>query len=146
MLVALALGLAAGASACAHTKTPDTFVRMQRRGCLGWCQVYTLTLYADGAVQYQGFANVPKDTDWGTAASAEVVRLMETAERVPQWHCDWKRITTDLPGGATITVSRHGRVTQRIEPYPGDPCTPEAASELEVEIDVVGHASRFIDR
>jgi hypothetical protein len=36
--------------------------------------------------------------------------------------------------------------TQRIEPNPGDPCTPDAARELQVHIDVVGHASYFIDK
>jgi hypothetical protein len=71
---------------------------------------------------------------------------METAERVPRWHCDANRFTYDVPGGAMITVSRHGRVTQHIEPEPGDPCTPDAARELEIHIDVVGHAWTFVDR
>jgi len=134
------------AACSAHTRTPDTFVRMQRGGCLGWCQVYTLTLYADGAVQYRGSANVPKGTRWATVAPEDVARLMETVERVPRWHCDASRFTYDVPGGATITVSRDGRETQRIEPDPGDPCTPDAARELEIHIDVVGHAGDFIDR
>jgi hypothetical protein len=140
--MALALAVACG---CAHTTTADTFVRVEHTGCLGWCQVYTLTLYADGAVQYQGSANVPTETRWTTIAPADVTRLMDTAEHVPQWHCDPKRFTTDQ-AGAVITVSRHGHVTQRIEPNPGDPCTPDAARELQVHIDVVGHSSHFIDK
>jgi len=129
----------------ARTKTADTFVRVEHTGCLGWCQVYTLTLYADGAVQYHGFANVPEETRWTTIAPAEVTRLMDTAERVARWHCDANGFTTDQ-SGAVITVSRHGHVTQRLEPNPGDPCTPDAARELQLHIDVVGHASHFIDR
>ncbi|MEO6773768.1 MAG: DUF6438 domain-containing protein [Kofleriaceae bacterium] len=140
----VALALVFAACVPPHTKTADTFVRVEHTGCLGWCQVFTLTLYSDGAVQYQGVANVPKNTQWTTIAPAEVTRLMDTAERVPQWHCDPDRFTTDQPG-SVITVSRHGRITQRIAPNPGDPCTPDAAQELQVHIDVVGRAGHFID-
>jgi hypothetical protein len=136
--------LAVAACTGSHTKTADTFVRLEHTGCLGWCQVYTLTLYADGAVQYRGVANVPKNTQWTTIGPAEVARLMDTAERVQRWHCDANRLTTDQPG-AVITVSRQGRQTQRIVPNPGDPCTPEEARELVIDIDVAGRASHFVD-
>ncbi|MEP6859856.1 MAG: DUF6438 domain-containing protein [Deltaproteobacteria bacterium] len=139
----IAFALVFAACVPPHTKTADTFVRIEHTGCLGWCQVYTLTLYADGAVQYQGSANVPTETRWTTIAPAEVARLMDLAERVPQWRCDPARITTDQPGSVN-TVSRNGHITQRIAPNPGDPCTPDAARELQVHIDVVGHASYFI--
>ena len=79
---------------------------------------------------------------------AEFVRWGRKVMRVgpvPQWHCDANGFTTDQPG-SVITVSRHGHVTQRIEPNPGDPCTPDTARELQVHIDVVGHASDFIDK
>ncbi len=140
--IVLALVLAAG---CAHTKTADTFVRVEHTGCLGWCRVYTLTLFADGAVQYHGRANVPTGTRWTTTSPAEVARLMDEAEHVPRWRCDPKRLTTDQ-AGSVITVSRHGRITQRIEPNPGDPCTPDAARDLQVKLDAAGHASHFIDK
>ena len=68
---------------------------------------------------------------------AEFVRWGRKVMRVgpvPQWHCDANGFTTD-----------QGHVTQRIEPNPGDPCTPDAARELQVHIDVVGHASYFVD-
>jgi hypothetical protein len=143
--IAPLLLLALVACTGSHTKTADTFVRLEHTGCLGWCQVYTLTLYADGAVQYQGRANVPKNTQWSTIAPVEVTRLMDAAERVPRWKCEANRITTDQPG-AVITVSRQGHPTQRIVPNPGDPCTPDAARELVIDIDVAAHASHFIDR
>ncbi|HEX4454828.1 MAG TPA: DUF6438 domain-containing protein [Kofleriaceae bacterium] len=139
-LVAMALALAA----CAHTTTPDTYVRMERIGCLGACPVYTLTLYADGAVQFRGSWHVPKHTRWGTASRDDVGRLMGGAERVPRWRCDRPRVT-DQPA-AVITVSRRGQLTQRIVPDDGDPCTPESARELEMGIDAAGHASQFIDK
>jgi len=89
-------------------------------------------------------ANVPKDTKWGTAAPADVTHLMDSAERVPRWHCYSSRATDQA--AAVITVSRHGHVTQRIEPDARDPCTPDAARDLEMDIDVVGQASHFIDK
>jgi hypothetical protein len=128
-LLALALALAA----CVHTRTPDSFVRMERTECLGHCPVYTVTLYEDGAVRYDGEENVPLGTHWRTAAPADVERLARAAEQIPAWHCAADRIVTDHPS-AIVTVSRH-RPARRLVHDHGDPCAPFAMFQLEVDID-----------
>ncbi|HET9990074.1 MAG TPA: DUF6438 domain-containing protein [Kofleriaceae bacterium] len=132
-----ALLLAACAHA-AHTATPETFVRMERTGCQGPCLVYTLTLYADGAVQYHGVFNVPTGTKWRTIPPERVANLMDEAERVKAWHCDPERVRRELPG-AIITVSRAGKVTRRFEHNDGDPCAPDETLTVEGAIDVDAH-------
>lgn len=141
MRIALLLALVACA---AHTKTPDTFVRMERTGCQGPCLVYTLTLYADGAVQYHGVFNVPAGTKWRTIAPARVESLMNEAEQVKAWHCDPERIKRELPG-AIITVSRAGKVTRRFEHNEGDPCAPDDTLTIEGAIDVDAQLSSFVE-
>jgi hypothetical protein len=132
--------------ACAaHTTTPHTFVRMERTGCQGPCLVYTLTLYADGAVQYHGVFNVPTGTKWRTMPPEQVARLMDEAERVKAWHCDPERIRRELPG-AIITVSRDGKVTRRFEHNDGDPCAPDETITIEGAIDVDARIKSFLER
>ncbi len=140
MRIVLCLALVA----CAHTKTPETFVQMERTGCYGPCLVYTLTLYADGAVRYIGKFNVPTGTKWRTMAPAQVAHLMDQAERVPAWHCDRTLIKPEQPG-AIITVSRDGKVTRRFEHNSGDPCAPPSSVDLETDIDVGAHITSLVD-
>lgn len=131
-------------AACAHTKTPDTFVRMERTECLGRCPVYTLTLYLDGAVEYRGVKDVATGTRWTTIAPAQVNRVMAKAEQVPTWTCDPSRVVTDRPG-TIITVSRHGQEVRRIDHDGGDPCTPPAMQRLESDIDITAGTARFVN-
>jgi hypothetical protein len=37
-----------------------TLIAIERTSCYGFCSMYTMTLHSDGAVEYQGVANVPK--------------------------------------------------------------------------------------
>ena len=129
-----------------HTRTPDTFVRMERTGCQGMpCRVYTLTLYADGAVHYEGVFNVPAGTKWRTIAPGRVETLMGEAEGVKAWTCDPDRIRRELPG-AIVTVSRAGKVTRRYEHNDGDPCAPDETFAVEGAIDVDAGISRFLEK
>ncbi|HEY6032917.1 MAG TPA: DUF6438 domain-containing protein [Kofleriaceae bacterium] len=129
-----------------RTTTPDTFVRMERTGCQGMpCRVYTLTLYADGAVHYEGVFNVPAGAKWRTIAPGRVENLMGEAERVTAWTCDPDRIRRELPG-AIVTVSRAGKVTRRYEHNDGDPCAPHETFAVEGAIDVDAGLSRFLEK
>jgi hypothetical protein len=68
---------------------------------------------------------------------------MAQVEAFPEWTCEPDRIETDHPG-AIITVSRHG-VTRRIVYDHGDPCAPEAARELEGNINIDGGTAYFMN-
>jgi len=139
-VVALALHVCALA-ACAHTRTPSWFVRMERTECLGHCPVYAVTLYQDGAVEFQGEKNLPRGTEWRTVAPAEVERLARAAEQVPAWQCATDRIVTDHPS-AVVTVSR-GHPTRRFVHDHGDPCAPFDMFLLEADIDRAAGTARF---
>ncbi|HEX7837440.1 MAG TPA: DUF6438 domain-containing protein [Kofleriaceae bacterium] len=132
--------LASALAACVHTRTPSSFVRMERTECLGRCPVYTVTLYEDGAVWYRGEENVPRGTEWRTVAPAEVERLARAAERVPAWQCAADRIVTDHPS-AIVTVSR-GHLTRRLVHDHGDPCAPFEMFLLEADIDRAARTAR----
>ncbi|HUJ57557.1 MAG TPA: DUF6438 domain-containing protein [Kofleriaceae bacterium] len=129
-------------AACTHTATPDTFVRLEQTECLGRCPVYTLTLYADGAVEYEGKRFVPTGKRWRTARPQEIARLMELAEHTPDWTCDPARIVTDQPE-SIITVSRHHQ-TRRIVHDHGDPCAPASLERLEGDLDLEGGTAHFL--
>ena len=142
MRVASLLAIVAVA-ACSHTGTPDTFVRLEQTECLGRCPVYTLTLYADGAVRYDGKRNAPTGTRWRTARPNEIARLMQLAERTPDWACDPARITTDQPQ-SIITVWRR-RETRRIVHDHGDPCAPPSLQRLEGDLNLEAGTAHFLD-
>jgi hypothetical protein len=136
------LGLVVAAG-CAHTGTPDTFVRLEHTECLGPCPVYTLTLYADGAVRYDGNRNAPAGTKWRTSRPNEIARLMQMAEQTPAWACDPAKLTTDQPQ-SIITVWRKHE-TRRIVHDHGDPCAPTSLQRLEGDLDLEGGAAHFLD-
>ncbi len=122
-----------GVAAC----LPTTFVRLERTECLGDCPVYTVTLYEDGTVLYEGrrFAT-PLGKRWGRISPKDVKRLMDAVHGVPPWECDPHRFVTCMPE-AIITVSVDGQ-PRRIIDYYGDPCVPHLLRALESEIDAAG--------
>lgn len=135
--------LIAAVAACSHTRTPDTFVRIEQTECLGHCPVYTLTLYADGAVKFEGKRYVPTGTQWRTARPQEIARLMQVAERIPDWSCDPALLTTDQPE-SIITVSRK-QETRRIVHDEGDPCAPASSlRRLEGDLNLEGGTALFL--
>jgi hypothetical protein len=107
------------------------------------CPVYTITLYEDGAVEYEGRRNAPLGRRWRKIDPANVALLMDQAERLPAWTCDPNRIITDQPG-AIITVSRHGE-TRRIVYDHGDPCAPESVLWLETYLDLDAGTAYFMN-
>jgi hypothetical protein len=134
----IALLTAGCASAGARHPRPgvDTFVRMERTECLGRCPIYTVTLFEDGRVLYQGGKLAPAVTEWRRISAAEAARVLDAAQRLEPWTCAPDRIATDYPE-AIITVSRGGRVRRIVYDH-GDPCAPRAVRRVEGEIDVAG--------
>jgi hypothetical protein len=135
-------------AACTHAtmptaKTPDTYLRMERTECLGECPVYTLTLYADGAVRYDGRKHVPTGTRWQTADPQRIAHLMQSVERAPTWEYDPDRIETDQPG-TIIVVVRDGCETRRIDHDSSDPNAPKAIRDLEANIDIAAGTATFM--
>jgi hypothetical protein len=137
----LATALAVG---CAHTKTPDTFVRLEQTECLGPCPVYAVTLYKDGAVKYEGKKNAPRGVHWHKTDPHTIAYIMWVAEHIPAWTCDPARIATDHPE-SIITVSRR-TLTRRIVHDHGDPCAPAAVKELEMDINLAADVADILGK
>lgn len=137
-----AVAVVAVATGCAGAPTRptrpgvDDFVQLERTECLETCPVYTVTVYADGAVRYQGGRHALPGVRWRTIDPAAVARIVDDVRRVPSWTrdpaCQW----TDYPHGI-VTLSWHGQV-RRIDHDHGDTCAPEAIGWVESEIDVAG--------
>lgn len=131
-------------AACAHTKTPESYVRMEQTACFGRCPVYSLTLYEDGAVEYRGANNAPLGTRWRTTQAAEVARLAGYAAQIPAWHCAAERIVTDLPS-SIITVVWHGWRRRLVHDH-GDPCAPLDMTQLEGDIDLAAGTAAILGK
>jgi hypothetical protein len=127
-------------TACAHTRTPSTYLRLEETGCIGQCEVYTLTLYQDGAILYEGHRFVPTGTRWRRTEPTEVARLIKLADQIPAWNCE--RMETDLPS-SIVTVSRDGQL-RRIVHHHGDPCTPAMMERLELDIHIAAGTPTFL--
>ena len=129
-----ALGLLA---ACAHAppgpaSTAPVAVRLERQGCYGECPIYTVVIYQDGTVQYDGDEYVKvKGRRTGTVDAAALARVRDFAARLgfaslPDYNgydC------TDLPG-AVLTIDG-----ATVEHYYGDAKAPEDLVMLESMVD-----------
>jgi hypothetical protein len=76
-------------------------------GCLGWCEVYEVAVYADGLVEYHGRLHVAYGRRAAHLAPAELAKLERALagfDRVPRDHCD----ETDL--GTLYAIRYRGRM------------------------------------
>ncbi|MGB1253847.1 MAG: DUF6438 domain-containing protein, partial [Candidatus Promineifilaceae bacterium] len=120
-------------------------ITLERTACFGSCPVYTLAIYDDGRVVYDGlnFVDVSGKQErlLDAAAVAELVQTMndigyfELADKYTNY------IVTDLPSVLT-SLTIDGR-TKRIERYEGDDQAPRALIEIEVMIDKLVNSEQW---
>lgn len=120
----------------------DTYVRLERTACMGDCPIYTVTLYDNGVVLYEGKQFTTPGRVWGRIEPGLVAQIIEAFDRVPAWTCPPERITTDFPD-AIVSVARNGQVRSIRHDY-GDPCAPHAIRVLEVKIDHAGGFPHYV--
>jgi hypothetical protein len=138
-------------AACGGRPAPrppsESFIRLERTPCLGKCPAYTITLYDNGVVYYEGVASVAVTGRRKTQADpGDVAQLMDYFSKLGSklnWKCDPARVASDQPA-AVITVSVHGRQTS-VEHNHGDPCAPDSLFLLELAIDGVSGSRRWVD-
>lgn len=111
-------------------------ITLERTPCFGSCPVYTITIFADGTVTYQGenFVDVTGEQTL-TLDAATVAMMVETF--ADAGYFDWQdaydtRTVSDMPSVIT-SVTRDGE-THRIVRYTGD-SAPLALPYLETWID-----------
>jgi hypothetical protein len=125
------------------TAAPRRLVASIERGpCYGRCPVYTVRVFADGAVEFEGRQHVGTvGVATGKLSAAELVQLAAAFEsrRFESLKAEYADPrTTDLPW---VTVS-NGRKTVRH--YTGDESAPKALTELEAAIDRLVGTARWL--
>ncbi len=126
-------------------------IRLSRSACFGKCPVYSVTVHADGRVEYNGERwVVVKGKQQGRADPPGLAALDETlGERRLPLAVDYrpgreacgKPVTTDL-AGATITVEK-GDSRRTLYYYGGCPNVPDWLVELADQIDRAAGSHRW---
>ncbi len=123
----------------------DFSVTLERTACRGICPVYTLTVKADGQVQFDGAENVAspgicKDTI-DVAAVAELVAEVEAADFFNLDDCYCEERFFDVPT-SVVTVTLGG-VSHSVTHLKGNEA-PEVFLALEQKIDLVAGSDRWL--
>jgi hypothetical protein len=120
-------------------------VTLERGACFGSCPIYTVTIYTDGTVVYNGerFVDVTGEQT-GSIDPAEVEQLIAGFEA--SGYFDWNDSYTDADVTdapyITTSVTRDGE-TKQIVRYTGDGSAPLALPYLETWIDAVAHTAQW---
>ena len=126
-------------SANAQQAETGAVITLERTACRGVCPIYTMTIFEDGTVRYEGEDFVTVTGEQTTELEPETVQTMIAAfERAGYF--DWdaaytNQTVSDLPTVIT-SVTRNGE-THRIERYVGDFSAPLALPFLEQWIDTM---------
>ncbi len=127
--------------------TPDgqVAITLERTACFGTCPVYTVTIYTDGTVVYNGLQFVDvKGEQTSSIDPATVEQLIAGFEAAGYF--DWNDSYTDMhvtdQPTITTSVTRDG-VTKQIVRYAGDDSAPLALPYLENWIDTAAHTSQW---
>jgi hypothetical protein len=137
----------APAPAPAASSTHDLIASLERTECHGFCPVYKVAIYRDGAVEYQGIRHVKLV---GSAAGHIGHDQVAALEQLFQRHgylgfqdSYTSHTVTDLPSIKT-SYTPAGQPTKSVDHYRGDRSAPEALSEVETGIDQIVHIEQWI--
>ena len=146
LLLLPATGCAMKAGA-ASNNLDDVVISLERQACFGFCPVYTLIVYGDGTVIYDGkdFVTI-KDRVETTIAKEKIEQLVKEFEAVDYYSMNdnyTERTITDAQTVITsITIDGE---TKAIKHYHGDFTAPEKLTELENKIDEIVNSSQWVD-
>lgn len=118
-------------------------ITLERTACFGTCPVYTVNIFEDGTVIYEGDRFVSVTGMQTGKIPSETVAAMVAAFK-DAGYFDWNeaydtQMVSDLP--TVITSVMSADTTQRIIHYMGDSTTPLALSFLEQWIDEMTNSS-----
>jgi putative hemolysin len=125
---------------------PEPVITLERTPCFGFCPVYTLALYGDGWVVYDGRDFVEMTGEHRENIGVEAVNAL-AEQFVAAGYLEWddaytNRDRTDMPSAITsLTVD--GR-TKRINHYHGDDSAPQALTMLENLVDETANTAQWI--
>ncbi len=129
------------------TLAPVETITLERQPCFGFCPVYTVTLHADGRVEYDGTQNV-EATGAQTAnvdpATVQALADQMTAAGYFDWEDEYAEM--DVTDMATVitSITLSDGTTKRIRHYYGDDNAPAALTELEGQIDLAAGVAQWV--
>lgn len=153
---ALALALAAGCAGNPEPEPPTAsdHISMTRGPCFGACPIYTVTVWGDGRVRFEGDRFVAQTGEHTKTVDPEAVAALFAAADSLGFHRLPGDITpaneqvcgaswTDMPSAET-TIIRAGRGIHTVNHYHGCPKAPEALTAFENRIDAVAGTAEWI--
>lgn len=142
LLVSASAIHAQAATATEEANTP--VITLERTPCFGTCPVYTVEIYADGTVKYNGEKFVQVLGEQTSQIDPQTVTAMVAAFD-SLGYFDWNDFNSmtisDLP--STITSVTRDGVTHRIDRYGGDHNAPLELIYLEQWIDVMANTAQW---
>jgi len=159
MILAMLLWCVVGLDNCEYQRTvpADTLITLRRTNCFFTCPDYTVTLFADGKVVFEGNANVKVKGRSETTISPDKVRLLiESFEKakffslrnlysLPEDGC---RVYDGDASSATISIVLNGK-TKSIVHYLGchqkKGTSVRALIQLENLVDDVTNTAQWIE-
>lgn len=111
--------------------TPISAIKLERTACFGTCPVYTVTIFSDGRIQYEGKEFVKeKGRRTGAISAREFSELAAKVEQIEffKLQAAYRAPVTDLP--TTIVTVTRGRESKRVEDYFGAPKRLHSFEEL----------------
>jgi hypothetical protein len=124
----------------------ELVIKLERGACFGDCPVYSLTIFGNGTVVYDGKDFVQtkgaRETAISTGAVNELVSEFEKADYFSLNDSYTQFGVSDMP---YVTTSIHiGGKTKTISHYLGDRSAPAQLTELENRIDEIVNSDQWI--
>ena len=148
--VAVTLGLliasCVGTASQVVTSPSPTMISLERTLCYGRCPVYSITIYGDGTVRYEGKEHVNVKGSQTRVVNHERVRQLvaefEQAGYFSMNDAYTAYMITDAPSAIT-SITIDGR-TKRVRHYLGDRTAPKELMLLENRIDEVAGSREWV--
>ena len=120
-------------------------ITLERTACFGTCPVYSVTIYTDGTVEYNGERFVDVEGEQTGNIDPETIQQLIAGFEAAGYF-DWNDEYTDMGVSdlptITTSVTRNGE-TRQITRYAGDESAPVALPYLETWIDIAAHTSQW---
>jgi hypothetical protein len=129
----------------AAAQEPQVAVTLERTACFGACPVYTVTIYTDGTVVYNGERFVDVEGEQTTTIDPQVVEQLVAGFEAAGyfgWEDEYTSMSVTDQSYVTTSVTRGGE-TKQIVHYLGDNAAPLALPYLEAWIDLAAHTGQW---
>lgn len=132
------------------SQNPNTYgnfsISLQRGGCYGVCPIYSLTIFSDGTVYYQGELYVKITGNKNIKISNEQLKsLRDAIEKADYFSLNnnyQRKDSTDNPSAITSVIIESKSKT--INHYLGDNSAPQKLIDFENSIDRIVNSDQWI--